>query len=143
MDSIRRRESVSRSRHASGNRHGRELDQQSHTTAPELQFRVNFADQGSYYVHVRGDAGTSSNSDSDSCYVGIDGATQQYTFDVNPGVWGWRSMVSTSQRREYIVSLYGREDGFRADKIVINPAANAPSGIGPEESAFDGSLQTE
>lgn len=112
-------------------------------TAPQLQYRVNFADPGSYYIHLRGDAGPGSVS-SDSCWAGIGGTVQQYNFDSNSGVWGWRSQnfnVATSGL--HVVSVYGREDGFRLDKLVINNAATPPNGLGPDESELDDAPRTQ
>jgi hypothetical protein len=114
------------------------------TTAPQLHFRVNFADGGVYFLHVRGDANAESSAGSDSCYAGIDGATPQYTFEDVSGTWGWRSQTFTiTSAGLHTISVYGREDGFRIDKIVVNTAASAPSGNGPNESVYDESLQTD
>src|SRR5690606_15802977 len=58
-------------------------------TAPRLDYLVEFETAGTYYVHIRGDAGADSEGYSDSCYAALDGAvTNWYRFDVNGGTWG-------------------------------------------------------
>jgi hypothetical protein len=106
-------------------------------TAPRVDYRVNFTQTGRFYIHVRGDAGDGAEHTSESVYAGLDGvATPQYAFALQGGVWGWLSQpVEVAKTGIHTVHLYGREDGFRADKIVVSTSATSPTGNGPAESA--------
>jgi len=102
-------------------------------TAPRLDYLVEFETAGTYYVHIRGDAGADSEGYSDSCYAALDGAvTNWYRFDVNGGTWGWATQsVVVPTAGVHVVSILAREDGFRVDKFVVSTGATAPSGNGP------------
>lgn len=106
------------------------------TTAPRVDYRVNFTQTGRFYIHVRGDAGEGPEHTSESVYAGLNRvATPQYAFALQGGVWGWSSQpVDVNTTGVHTVHLYGREDGFRADKIVVSTSATSPSGNGPAES---------
>jgi hypothetical protein len=106
------------------------------STAPRLDYAVQFEAAGTYYVHVRGDAGASSEGFSDSCYAALDGVvTDWYRFEVVGGTWGWASQpVLLGSAGVHVVSILAREDGFRVDKIVVSTSATPPSGNGPDES---------
>lgn len=104
--------------------------------APRLDYVVQFDAAGAYYVHLRGDAGASSEGFSDSCYAAIDGAlTDWYRFSVVGGTWAWASMpVVVGSAGLHVVSVLAREDGFRIDKVVINTVETPPTGNGPDAS---------
>jgi Gylcosyl hydrolase family 115 C-terminal domain/TNFR/NGFR cysteine-rich region len=107
------------------------------STAPRLEYRVNFTQTGTFYVFVRGDAGPANGGASDSCWVGIDGAAaSQYNFNSQANVWAWASgqPFTVNTTGVHLVKLYAREDGFRADKIVVSTNASSPGGSGPPES---------
>jgi len=110
------------------------------TTAPKMSFNVNFTQTGTFQVHVHGDnAGTNSNGD--SCYVGVDGAIDLTYLDVADAanIWGWGTRpITISTSGVHAITFYGREDGFKADKIVINTSTTPPTGNGPAESAHMG-----
>lgn len=103
--------------------------------APELSFRVNFTSTGTFYLNLKGDAG-SGGGGSDSCFVGVDdSAAPVYDFDDAAGVFGWRQQtLSVTTTGSHVVSVWASEDGFCADKIVISAEATLPSGAGPAES---------
>lgn len=106
------------------------------TTAPKLEYSVNFTQTGSFYIHVRGDTGAKTVGTSDSCFAGIDGvATNSYMFSNVSGAWIWNSQpASVSTTGVHIVQIFGREDGFRIDKIVVSTSSVPPTGEGPAES---------
>jgi hypothetical protein len=103
--------------------------------APHLDYRVRFTRAGTFYVFIRGDAGTDPQG-SDSCFAGIDDAlTPTYTFATTTGVWGWRGhALEVDSAGVHTVSIYAREDGFRVDKVVIQADDSTPSDAGPDES---------
>jgi hypothetical protein len=104
------------------------------STAPRLDYNVNFTAAGTYFVHVRGDA---PNGAGDSCFIGVDASINStfYDFSDTPNTWGWVThTITVSSSGIHTVHLWPREDGFRADKIVINTSATAPSGVGPAQS---------
>jgi hypothetical protein len=103
--------------------------------APQLDFRVNFTTTGMFYVHLRGDSGTDAGA-SDSVYAGIDNALMpEFDFDDQAAVWGWRTQgISVGSMGQHTVSVWGREDGFSVDKIVVSTSATPPTGDGPVES---------
>lgn len=107
------------------------------TTAPKLEFNVNFTQTGSFYIHVRGDTGARTLGTSDSCFAGVDGvATNAFMFSNVSGAWGWLSQpTSVTSSGVHVVQIFGREDGFRIDKIVVSDSNVPPVGDGPPESS--------
>jgi hypothetical protein len=107
-------------------------------TAPRLHYRVNFTSTGTFYLFIRGDSGTASGA-SDSCFGGIDDVlTEMYTYNTAMNIWGWQSQpIEVTATGIHTITLLAREDGFRADKLVVREENTAPSGSGPEESAFE------
>jgi len=113
------------------------------TGSPELVYNVQFTTTGTYYVWVRG-YGASGNDD--SLHAGIDGVGPS-SADRMSGYgtsWSWRRSTSDSAPATVVVSdpglhtihLWMREDGFKADKILLRTSSSstAPSGTGPAES---------
>jgi hypothetical protein len=50
------------------------------------------------------------------------------------GRWDAVATITVDTPELHTVSLWGREDGFAADKIVITASGVAPTGTGPAES---------
>lgn len=103
--------------------------------APELSFRVNFTSTGTFYLNLKGDAGTGGGG-SDSCFLGVDDVPAPvYDFDDTSGVFGWRQQtLSVTTTGSHVVSIWASEDGFCVDKIVISSDSALPTGLGPSES---------
>jgi len=112
--------------------------------SPRLDYMVNFAATGTYYVWVRG---WGPDAASDSCHVGLDGleiATSDRITGFTPG-WTWSNQTMDGVVASFTVSVVGfhcvsiwmREDGFVFDKMVLttNAGLAAPSGAGPAVTA--------
>jgi hypothetical protein len=113
----------------------------------DIVYNVKFQTTGIYYVWVRG---YGPNGNGDTVNAGIDG-TIPGTSD-NMGNWGtsvtWRkatkdgpvATISVPSAGIHTFHLWMREDGFRADKILLTTNANlsTPSGTGPAESERSG-----
>lgn len=114
--------------------------------SPELRYRVNFVTTGTYYVWVRGQGATASD---DSCHVGLDNAgpaasdrigsfTTSYAW-TRATLDGPVASLSITSAGVHTISLFMREDGFRADKLLLTTNNNyTPSGTGPAESPRQG-----
>lgn len=104
-------------------------------TAPELQFTVNFANTGTHYVWVRGNA--AANTD-DSVHLGIDGGgSAALTLSQYTG-WQWTNTlaaggaasISVSSLGNHVISLWMREDGMRVDRVLLTTNASFSPTIG-------------
>jgi len=42
--------------------------------------------------------------------------------------------MTVSSTGLHVVNVYGREDGFRFDKVIVDKSSAAPSGAGPGQS---------
>lgn len=115
-------------------------------TSPELTYRVNFSNTGTYYVWLRG-IGPSANDD--SCHVGIDnnevGSSDRITGFTSGLNWtrstidGPIATIQVGTAGVHELNLWMREDGFSADKIVLTKSSSfTPTGGGPQESARSG-----
>jgi chitodextrinase len=114
------------------------------STSPELTYRVNFTRTGTHYVWIRGYATVPENN---SLHAGLDGAVPGTSDNIetntfNAWVWisdsrdGGRVTLNVATPGLHTFSLYMREDGFTADKIVLTTDANyVPAGAGPAESS--------
>jgi glucose/arabinose dehydrogenase len=114
------------------------------TSAPELRYRVNFRQAGTYVVWIRGHGPSASD---DSVHVGLDGTAVSTAerIDVAEGsgyVWSNQTMapaaatLSVSQPGVHVLNVWMREDGFVLDKIVLTlDAAFVPTGAGPAPSS--------
>jgi hypothetical protein len=61
-----------------------------------------------------------------------------YDYPDTNGVWNWVThTVDVATTGVHTLTIWGREDGFMCDKIVINTSSTAPSGTGPAESSKD------
>lgn len=111
------------------------------STAPHIRFDINFTSTGTFYAHVRGDNGGGTTGTGDSCFGGIDGVanTSNYDFADTNGTWGWQTKSFTvNTTGAHTFTVWGREDGFKVDKVVINQSSTAPTGDGPAESSLSG-----
>jgi hypothetical protein len=105
------------------------------TTAPRMVYHINFTDTGTFQAYIRGN-GEDNNDTDNSCWGGIDDVPvgSYYAYPVNASAWDWIAQpVSVSTMGVHTFTIWGREDGFRADKVVITKGA-APTGNGPSES---------
>jgi hypothetical protein len=106
------------------------------TTAPRLVYNVDFTATGTFHVHIRGNDGPGGGN-ADSCWGGIDDVQFGSLFDFPEatGTWAWVTQsVVVNTTGVHTFTLWGREDGFQVDKIVISTNAAQPSGNGPSES---------
>ena len=112
---------------------------------PELLFLVDFTQTGTHYVWVRG---MSTGGSDDSVHVGLDGDGTtsdrlQPPGDRNEWVWAFdrrdsqgTAVIDVPTAGLHTINLWMREDGFRADKVVLTTDPNfVPEGEGPAESA--------
>jgi len=113
--------------------------------APELRFRVKFAQAGTYRVSLRVLA---PNGNGDSAHVGLDGTISASSDNISGasfGSWSWAvasmdgpsvATINVPTAGEHIVNVFAREDGLVLDRLVIAPtSASTPSGTGPPESS--------
>lgn len=117
---------------------------------PRLDYLINFAEPGTYYVWVLGSA---DGSDDDSVNVGLDGimlesADRMSFVGVTP-TWTNRRMnnaparidVTTTGSRQ--LNVWMREDGFLLDKILLTKnSAFTPQDTGPSQSAKSQAIVT-
>ncbi|WP_407923767.1 hemoblobin-interacting domain-containing protein [Cohnella fermenti] len=113
-------------------------------TASRLDYQVNFDETGTYYVWIRG-AGINTNSD--SLYVGLDGAVPasgNFAVGSNNGAYEWwklkgdyvtRTTLTIANTGVHTINLFIREPGMRVDKLILTQNASyAPTGAGPAET---------
>ena len=114
------------------------------TLSPRLDYQVNFAQTGTHYVWILGNAIGGSD---DSVHVGIDGdnpeTARRVDDDFIDGAWTWvgainggaRATIEVTSAGEHLVNVWMREDGFKFDKLVLTPdEAFVPIGVGPRDS---------
>ena len=107
------------------------------TTAPRLTYDVNFASSGAYKLWVHGRSSATNQGSGDSCWGGADNTTASTYFDFDDsGAMGWFGKdITLSTAGVHTVTIWGREDGFYADKIVIAKSTSyTPTSNGPAES---------
>jgi hypothetical protein len=107
------------------------------TTSPRMVYNVDFTSTGTFYLFLRGDTGPQGGG-SDSAFAGLDNvpAGTYFDFDDGTNVWGWISQtINVSTTGVHTITVWGREDGVRIDKIVVSSSSTAPSGNGPAESS--------
>jgi immunoglobulin I-set domain protein/PA14 domain-containing protein/glycosyl hydrolase family 115/Big-like domain-containing protein len=122
---------------------GRAVNEPAHlTSAPRLDYRINFSVPGTYYVWARG-YGRSGNDD--SAHIGLDGASG-VNYNWRFAGWGttysWQRTVTASPARVDVPSagvhtfnFWMREDGIIVDKFLLTTdSAYTPTGAGPVES---------
>jgi hypothetical protein len=107
--------------------------------SPLLSYNINFTTTGTFYVFIRADDAGGAGNDN-SCWAGIDGTpiSSYFDFPTSANSWIWVSkQVTVSTTGAHTFTVWGREDGFRFDKIVISKSSTAPSGNGPAESPYN------
>jgi hypothetical protein len=114
------------------------------TTSPQLNFRVNFLQTGTYHVWARVRA---PNDAADSLHVGIDG-TAPASADRITGFttsFGWSkntidavvATVAVGTTGLHTINVWMREDGIVLDKLVLTSNASfTPTATGPVESSW-------
>ncbi|MBN1171152.1 MAG: hypothetical protein JXA67_03180 [Micromonosporaceae bacterium] len=104
---------------------------------PRVDYDVNFTSTGTFYFWVLGGGVHGGN---DSCWGGVDCVIiASHFWPEPPGtdlVWASKT-VTIDSPGIHSVHIWGREDSFMLDKIVINKSSTAPEGLGPEESPLE------
>jgi len=107
---------------------------------PKVDYKVNITTAGTYYLHVKGDA---PDGNGDSYFGAIDGSIKSalYTgsaFSITPNTWGWSTIsLGSVTAGIHTITIMGREDGLKIDKLQITNSATAPTGMGAAESALN------
>jgi hypothetical protein len=105
---------------------------------PRVDYDVNFTSTGTFYFWVRG---AGANGGDDSCWGGVDCVIITPHFwpqSDNTGTLLWENHpVTVDSPGIHSVQIWGREDGFMLDKIVITKSATPPLDAGPPESPFE------
>ncbi|MBI4358501.1 MAG: hypothetical protein HY584_04305, partial [Candidatus Omnitrophica bacterium] len=119
------------------------------TMSPELQYKINIQNPGTYYVWLRGLAW---DQWSDSFHVGLDGAGLTPSDRIklsNYGTFAWtkdtfdgvRATINIATAGEHILNLWMADDGTFLDKIILTQDPNfVPTSYGPPESGRAGSV---
>jgi hypothetical protein len=122
---------------------GTTIDSNITTTSPELQYQVNFATAGDYYVWVYG-AGP--NTSGDSLHVGLNGTVQSTSDRValnssntlswsNTDTSGGRVILNGISAGVNIINVYMREDGAWFYKLLLTTDPNFVPTTDLEQSA--------
>ncbi|QOV91781.1 Kelch repeat-containing protein [Humisphaera borealis] len=122
---------------------GANIDAGYLTGSPRLDFRVNFARTGTHYVWVRGLGATDQDN---SLHVGLDGVapttSDKLTFPNTSYGWSRATMdgpiatINVPTTGLHTISIWMREDGVVADKIVLTASSTyTPTGTGPAVSS--------
>jgi YD repeat-containing protein len=108
-------------------------------TAPRLEYVVDLPSAGTYYIWIRGNAGSSW----DKCHVSMNGAALGIAdLQTNTG-WQWTNTNTGSQRISFTATAAGRHTlaigvnkaGFRFDRLLLTQNASlTPTGEGSETS---------
>ncbi len=113
------------------------------TTAPELSVAVDFPTAGTWYAWVRGH---SSDASANSVHLGLDGAVQPASADLDQatlGDWSWfdtrldppSARIEVPSPGVHTLNVWAREDGFWLDRLVLTTDPSfTPAGDGPPES---------
>ncbi len=116
------------------------------SSSPRLNFDVNFAAAGTYYVWVRGRDSEATAGNSDSVHVGLDESSAgERGSDPSPFpttlTWtkatmdGADATIQVPSAGQHTVNVWMREDGFIFDKLVLSSSSSyTPSGDGPAET---------
>jgi hypothetical protein len=101
-------------------------------TSPVLDYRVRFAQTGTYNIWVRGYGASGSD---DSISVGADNAVIGSP-SVPTGAFAWKKVgtLSVPAAGDRTLNIWMREDGAVVDKVLLSTAAATPTGTGPAES---------
>ncbi|MGY0217397.1 tandem-95 repeat protein [Endozoicomonadaceae bacterium StTr2] len=112
--------------------------------SPELTYEIQVDSPGTYYVWVLGSA---DGGNSDSVHVGLNGnylsSSDGVTGFGSGGNWSSGTMdsgkayIEITETGRHQLNLWMREDGFRADKVLLTKDSNyTPTGDGPDESGY-------
>lgn len=102
------------------------------TTAPVLNYKINFVKTGKHYMWMRVIAASDEDDSSTPAYNGTV-ITSQWGTGVKTS-WTWVKSGNTfnTTTGEQTFSIYMREDGLKIDKIVLTTSSTyTPSGTGP------------
>ena len=112
--------------------------------APRMDYAVNFASAGTYFVTIRCGSTSKYSGNSDSVHIGLNGISVTTASRYGIGkqrAWGWRDSTSLGRVKLEVpsagihtVNIFMREDGVKMDKIVVKKSAGNASGKGPAES---------
>ena len=100
------------------------------TTAPRMEYKVNFTATGTFYFHV---LATGAHGGNNSIHGGLDGAVvdnQIDTNDTNTLTWANGTAFTVNTTGQHTVIVYAREDGVRVDKIIVNQSSGTPTWTG-------------
>ena len=122
---------------------GTNITSNINTTSPELQYQINFATAGDYYIWVYG-AGP--NTSGDTLHVGLNGAVQSASSNIdldhtdtarwsNTRTDGSRAILSGVSAGVNIVNVYMREDGAWFSKILLTTDPNFVPTTAMDQSA--------
>ncbi len=101
--------------------------------SPRLDYRLDVARAGTYYVWVRGKAVSGRKSSSNSVHVGLSGKAVSSADRISGfGTdFGWEKGTMDGSRAKlklpkgvHTLNVWMREDGFAFDKIILTPDAN-------------------
>ncbi len=115
---------------------------------PEMRYPIKISTPGTYNVWVRG---YTTGGESNGVHIGVDGVMTGTEAGAS-NMSGFRpkeSWIWESARKEgytlpatlnltagyHTLNVWGRDDGFRMDKIVLRIGSGVPSGTGPAQSA--------
>lgn len=112
------------------------------STAPRLDFALNFANTGTHYLWVRG---ASVDSQSDSVHAGLNGSAVATADNIGwfNTSFDWSNLDFDSERitlsipstGQHTVNFWAREDGFILDRFLLTTDADyVPTGLGPDAS---------
>ena len=128
---------------------GKTRDTDYLANSPELQYKVQITNPGTYYVWVRGYGPTGRD---DTIHVGLDGQAIDTADRINfwpNGKWKWakntqdkdaagnsiRATLEITTAGVHTLNVWMREDGFIFDKILLTKDPNfTPQDLGPNES---------
>jgi lysophospholipase L1-like esterase len=105
------------------------------TTSPRVDYQVNFTQAGTFTVWLRG---SGENGGNDSCFVGVDGVLANIHVSGSSngsllwtnGTFGTVARITVATPGVHTVSIWGREDGFEVDRILITSGTRVPTGDG-------------
>jgi len=126
---------------------GTENDTTYVTDAPRLDYQVNFVQAGQYTIRFKGQPLLDGNSStSDTVHVGLNGvatASSEKMKSFNANFWfsnrkldAARATITIPSAGVHTINVWMREDGFKADKLVLVPGSSENSLLpfGPPES---------
>jgi len=105
-------------------------------TSPELGYRVNFSNTGTYYFWVRAYANNSGNNGVHGGYDGANFPNVEALSTSSYNSWRWfRGSIDIRTPELHWINIWMQDDGFRLDKIYLTKNSSfTPTGTGPAES---------